>query len=114
MSKTDIGKLIEIAMIEKNLTQKMLADKLDIKQPMISQWINGKSNPTTRTLQKISKLLNKPLDYFVKNEDEDKNLSDKTDKKDIEILKLKNENLELSKKVLTLENEILKLKMEIK
>ena len=40
----DIGKLIEIAMTDKNFTQKDLANKMGVKQQMISQWINGSSS----------------------------------------------------------------------
>ena len=65
MTRTNIGKLIEIAMTDKNFTQKDLANKMGVKQQMISQWINGKSNPKTSTLTKLAKALNVSSDYFL-------------------------------------------------
>ena len=53
-----------------------------------------------------------PLNYFLENVYDGKDKS--SDKKDIEFLKLKNENLMMGKKILTLENEILKLKLKLK
>lgn len=99
MKSYDIGKLIKVAMAEKSFTQKMLADKLGVKQQMISQWINGQSNPKTSTLIKIAKALDIPLDYF----EERKNLDDFDIRKEIEEMKKSfNKEIELLKKEIEL------------
>lgn len=71
----NIGKLIEIKMAEKGLTQQQLANILGIKQQMISQWITGKSNPKTRTLNKIAKALNCSLKYFLNDNSQNSDLA---------------------------------------
>ncbi len=114
MSKNKTGKLIEIAMSEKDLTQKMLAEKLNVKQSMISQWITGKSNPKISTLQKIAKALDMPIDYFV---EEEENIAEINSKIKIDINKMSKKDIELllnekDIKILKLEKEILSLKLE--
>ena len=115
MNKNKIGKLIEIAMSEKDFTQKKLADKLDVKQSMISQWITGKSNPKISTLQKIAKALALPTDYFIEKVD---NSDEFVFEKDIDISKMSKKDimLLLNKKdmrILSLEKEILGLKLQL-
>ena len=43
------------------LTQKQLAEKLNVSQAMISQWENGEENFTVVTLARISSALGLPL-----------------------------------------------------
>lgn len=45
------NKIIKIKMIEKNITQKEIAKKLNINEQTISNWINGKN------LENIKKFL---------------------------------------------------------
>ncbi len=62
--------------------------------------LNGGRNPSLTFLKKIADALDVSLNYFFESSD---------DKKDVEILKLKNENLELKNRILELEKEILNL-----
>ena len=54
-------KAIIAARIEKNLTQKELAQRTGIRQSNISRIENGKSSPTVATLQQIACGLSKTL-----------------------------------------------------
>lgn len=47
--------------IKKNLSQAELAEKADMKQPVISRIESMRSLPSVSTLKKISKALNEPL-----------------------------------------------------
>ena len=44
-----------------NLSQGMLAEKLNVKQPSVSQWERGTSYPSAETAKKLSKILDMPL-----------------------------------------------------
>jgi len=61
--------LIEM-MIEKRLknglTQKQLAKKMGIKQPMISRFEQGASNPTLKFLGRVAKALDAKLKVSIK------------------------------------------------
>lgn len=46
---------------ERNLTQQQLADRLGVKQPMISQWCRPNSDPRGSTLIRLAKELNVSL-----------------------------------------------------
>ncbi|OGE93499.1 MAG: hypothetical protein A3K08_01665 [Candidatus Doudnabacteria bacterium RIFCSPLOWO2_01_41_7] len=47
--------------LEKGLTQKQLAKKMGIKQPMISRFEQGMSNPTLKFLGRIAKGLDSKI-----------------------------------------------------
>jgi transcriptional regulator with XRE-family HTH domain len=104
MPKNIVGKLIELAMAEKELTQEQLAEKLGIRQSMISQWVNGKSNPKTATLKKISKATGMPLNFFLENSafNVGDNVSQIINAKDYDFLK---REIELLKRELELERK---------
>ena len=51
------GQLIKAARIKAGLTQRQLADKLNISFVNISQWENGTRNPKIETLKKIADAL---------------------------------------------------------
>lgn len=53
----------------KGLTQKELADKLDISEGALSQYENGKREPDFETLLKIGELLGCSTDYLLRGED---------------------------------------------
>lgn len=52
--------------IEKNMTQKDLADKIGTKQSAISRLESGGSNPSFKFLQKIAKALDSKLEITFK------------------------------------------------
>lgn len=53
----EIGEKIKLYRMEKGMTQKELADALNISYVNISQWERGKRNPKIETLQKIAEIL---------------------------------------------------------
>lgn len=56
---------------EKGLTQKDLADFLDVSHTTVSKWENGVFDPDTETLKKMARYLNVSVDYLVGNDEEE-------------------------------------------
>jgi transcriptional regulator with XRE-family HTH domain len=44
--------------IETELTQSQIADIMGVKQPQVSNWLNGKRLPTSQNLVKLANILN--------------------------------------------------------
>lgn len=59
------GERIKAARKQKGMTQKELADSLNVAFPMISQWERGTSNPKLSTLQRIAEALEIPVDSLM-------------------------------------------------
>jgi len=51
--------------VQNNISQKSLADKLNICQATLSHWENGKYEPDVGTLMRIAKLFNVSIDYLI-------------------------------------------------
>ena len=60
-------KKIKMAMLESGFNQTSLAKKSGVKQNTISQWLTGTNTPNLATLEKISKALGVPANYFFDN-----------------------------------------------
>ena len=58
------SKKIKKAIELKGMTQKALAEKLNIKQGTFAQWLNGRRNPSWKTVKRIADVLNMPLSFF--------------------------------------------------
>ncbi|MBQ3835229.1 MAG: helix-turn-helix transcriptional regulator [Elusimicrobia bacterium] len=82
-------------MIEKGISQQDLAKKIGVIQQQISFWITGRHAPTLASIKKIADALRIPYENFL---EAPKNSSD-LDEKDIKILKLEKEILELKLKL---------------
>ena len=54
---------------EIKLTQKEVADKLDISQQSYAKWEKGITLPANKNLQKISEIFNTTTDYLLGNTD---------------------------------------------
>ena len=63
-----IGLLIKELRKEKGLSQEELAYMIGAEGNLISRWERGASNPSTYYMQKLSEALDKPVDYFMKND----------------------------------------------
>lgn len=62
----NLGDKIKIAMAEAGIrTNKELAQKMDCWPHEIGFWINGQRKPKLESIQKLSGVLNKPLEYFL-------------------------------------------------
>lgn len=65
MLKDKIKKLRE----EKRLTQKQLADKINVGQSTIAMIESGKNVGSNKTIIKLADFFNVPIDYLLSNED---------------------------------------------
>lgn len=52
--------------IHRNLTQKQLAKKLGVKQPVISQFEHGNFNPSVKFLKRLAKALDSKLEITIR------------------------------------------------
>ncbi|MDR3124470.1 MAG: helix-turn-helix domain-containing protein [Endomicrobium sp.] len=64
-----IGKKIKSAMIEAKLNQKTLSEKLNVTRQTVYTWVNDKYIPTISSLAKLAEVTNKPLSYFLDDEE---------------------------------------------
>ncbi len=62
-----IGKNIKAFRNEQNLSQKELAEQLYVARPVISNWENGKNEPSSSQLLKLSKIFKTSTDELVGN-----------------------------------------------
>lgn len=60
-----IGKIVKILREEEDITQSVLAKKLNVQVRAISQLENGKVSPSIKSLEVLAKFFNKPLKYFL-------------------------------------------------
>lgn len=73
MDQEKFGKLIKDIRRKNNLTQKELADKLNVTYQAVSKWENGKNMPDKSVLKEISKEFNVSLDSLFEGEYKDNN-----------------------------------------
>ena len=59
---------------EHNITQELLADKLNVSRQAVSKWESGTSYPDTEKLIQISKLFNVSLDELINDNNEQKKM----------------------------------------
>ena len=104
--KSFFGEQLKKVMSEQNITQKELAEKLGVVQQMISFWTTGNHSPNIKSIEKVAKALNVPINYFIEKPKSDNKING-LDEKDIKILQLEKENFRLEK-----ENLELKLKLK--
>ena len=68
-----IGQKMKRARISKNITQREFADKLGVSVGYISQLESGKKCFNIKRLKEVSKILEKPVSYFIDGADIDAN-----------------------------------------
>ncbi len=49
---------------QKNLTQKELCTALGIEESVVSRWLTGKTQPTTKSIERIAKFFCVPVSFF--------------------------------------------------
>ena len=64
-----LGQKIKKLRVEKNLTQKDLADRLYVTFQTVSKWENDENEPDVSTLRELAKVFECSLDYLL-SEDE--------------------------------------------
>ena len=60
-----VGERIRTARKQAGMTQRELADKLEISYVGVSQWESGRRNPKESTLARIADVLDVPLNYLM-------------------------------------------------
>ncbi len=65
MNLRELGRKIQIAREEKKMTQGQLADSIGCSQSALSNYEKGKRRIYLSHLEKLSEVLEKPLEYFV-------------------------------------------------
>lgn len=65
MSIKNFGEKLKIARLEKNISQRGLGLALGLSDKTISSYESSRSYPNLELLQKISEILDKPIQYFV-------------------------------------------------
>lgn len=66
----ELGQKIKKARTDANLTQKDVADSLNVTFQTVSKWENGTTEPDLATLRSLSKLLGCTLEYLVSEDEE--------------------------------------------
>ena len=61
----NFGKQLKQIILDAGLSQKKLAETLNVSQQMLSDWIRGRRKPKLETLKKMSLATGHPLSYFV-------------------------------------------------
>lgn len=67
MSFKEIGRKIQMAREEKGLTQEQLAKALGCSQSALSNYEKGKRRLYLSHMEKLSEILDKPLEYFLES-----------------------------------------------
>lgn len=91
---------------ERELTQEQLGSLIGTNQRVISRWLTGGRNPSLTSIRKIAAALDLPINFFVENSGGVVNTGVSgdisvggMDEKDIKILKLEKQVLELKLKL---------------
>lgn len=72
MDQEKVGNFIKDIRKKNNLTQKQLADKLNVTYQAVSKWENGKNVPDIAIMMEISKIFNVDIDELLKGENKPK------------------------------------------
>lgn len=93
-------------MFERGLTQEQLGSLIGSNQRVISRWLTGNRSPSLPSIRKIAAALDLPINFFVENSGGVVNTGVSgdisvggMDEKDIKILKLEKQVLELKLKL---------------
>lgn len=55
---------LKYALIDADMTQQYIANELHVSKQQVNHWVTGTRRPNKATLEKIAKILGKPLEYF--------------------------------------------------
>ena len=57
MEKPTVAELVELSLEEKSMTQKQLAEKIGVSPSRISDYVNGRAEPTLKIASSLCKVL---------------------------------------------------------
>ncbi|QQY66348.1 helix-turn-helix transcriptional regulator [Clostridioides difficile] len=63
-----IGERVKSARVARMLTLKDLADKMGVSKQLLSKYETGKTNPSIENLEKLSEVLDFPIQFLEKNQ----------------------------------------------
>ena len=65
MGIKNLGEILKVAWLDKNISQRGLGLALGLSDKTISSYESSRSYPNLELLPKISEILEKPIEYFV-------------------------------------------------
>lgn len=71
VDKLLLGRRVKAKLKEMRKTQSWLAEQLDLSNPAITKWMQGKSDPTLGNLREIAKLLGCSVGYLCGDDEND-------------------------------------------
>ncbi len=71
-----LGQKLKALLKDNRMTQEDLAEKLDVSRQAVGKWVNDKGIPEVGKLIQISNLFGVSMDYLLKEDCEDKNVSE--------------------------------------
>lgn len=108
MNAKELGAKIQLAREEHNMSQEELAQAIGCSQSALSNYEKGKRHIYLKQLEKLSTILNKPLDYFVDSMGGEASKAVK-DNDEYKTEDLKEYNQEHNKRFISLMNDIYEL-----
>ena len=76
MNKLEMGKKLELARIEREMSQLELAQEIGLSQGMIGKYERGQNRIPPDVMQRLSRVLEKPIAYFYGEDDSALNIRD--------------------------------------
>ena len=101
-----LGKKLKVALKQAGYTQEDFAKKINVDRSVISQWITGYRNPSSKNLKKISKELDIPIAFFLDNSIKTGNISTRD-------ISINAQNLQTENRLLKKEIELLKKELQL-
>ena len=95
-----LGQKIKKLRIEKNLTQKDLADHVYVTFQTVSKWENDENEPDVATLRELAKLFDCSLDYLLSEDDIDSKDNQQTSNSPIPVVEPVKETIVIHQKEL--------------
>jgi len=71
-----LGQKLKALLRENNMTQEDLAERLEVSRQAVGKWVNDKGMPEVGKLLQISNLFGVSMDYLLKEDCEEKNVSE--------------------------------------
>ena len=87
-----LGEKIRKLRLSKDITQKELADQLNVSFQTVSKWENNINEPDLASLKKIANIFNCPIDFFFEDDEEKINNS-------LEVISKENESKEVKEEI---------------
>ncbi|HPF20052.1 MAG TPA: helix-turn-helix transcriptional regulator [Syntrophomonas sp.] len=114
MNSKELGVKIQMAREEKNMSQEELAQAIGCSQSALSNYEKGKRHIYLEQLERLSAILNKPLDYFVDSlgGETNKAFKENDENDEYKTASIKEYNHEHNKRFIKLMNDIYELSDE--